>query len=95
MRRPVSGGELRINHSFSIITTDANALMKPLHDRMPVIIERKDEDAWFDPDQNAAKLKALLKPCDSGILSAYEIATLVNSPKNNRAEVLDPLTDAR
>lgn len=79
-------------NSFSIITTSANDFMEKIHDRMPVILSKKDEEAWLDPENNdVAKLKKLLKPCASSLLDAYEISTLINSPKNNFSDVLRPL----
>ena len=80
-------------HTFSIITTDANSFMKKIHDRMPVILDQKDEAAWLDPEnEDTARLQKLLKPCPSKWLEAIEISTLINSPKNNSTEVLKPLT---
>ena len=78
--------------SFSILTTAANTFMSKIHDRMPVILGRSDEDAWLDPEvheQNA--LQQLLKPCPSSWLTAVEVSPLVNSPKNNSAALLEPV----
>jgi putative SOS response-associated peptidase YedK len=80
-------------NSFSIITTAANTFMQNIHDRMPVILDRKDEPEWLDPENDDTdKLKALLKPCPSDWLDAYEVSTLVNSPRNNSKEVLDTVS---
>ena len=73
------------------MTTAANDLMREIHDRMPVILGRSDEDAWLDPEIHEQEaLQALMKPCPSSRLTACEISPLVNSPKNNTAEVLKP-----
>lgn len=49
--------------SCTIIVTEANQFMKPLHDRMPVILDPRDHERWLDPDnQDTAGLKALLSP---------------------------------
>ncbi|MBI3541771.1 MAG: SOS response-associated peptidase [Deltaproteobacteria bacterium] len=81
-------------HSFAILTTAANPFMEKIHDRMPVILAPKDEEAWLDPElQDVAKIKKLLKPCPEKWLVAHEVSTLVNSPRNNRAEVLDRVED--
>src|SRR5262249_17102479 len=70
--------------SFSIVTTSANAFMNDVHDRMPVILARKDEDAWLDPEVHEPELlRTLLKPCPSSWLMAIEVSHLVNSAKNN------------
>jgi putative SOS response-associated peptidase YedK len=78
--------------SFSIMTTSANDFMAKIHDRMPVILDKKQFDAWLDPEVHEQEaISAMLKPCPAKSLDAAEISTLVNSTKNNRAEVLEPL----
>lgn len=85
--------DAEVVHSFSILTTGPNSLMKDIHDRMPVILAKCDEEEWLDPENEDVKgLLKLLKPCPSKWLEAYEISTLINSPKNNREEVLLPLS---
>lgn len=79
-------------NSFSIITISANKFMQKIHDRMPVILDPKDEKKWLDPDnEHIPGLKKLLKPCPASWLEAFEVLPLVNSPRNNRKEVLDPV----
>ena len=76
--------------SFSILTTAANSFMSEIHDRMPVILGRQDEDAWLDPEVHEPEfLQPLFKPCPSSWLTAMEVSPLVNSAKNNVAELLD------
>ena len=75
--------------SFSIMTTAANEFMRGIHDRMPVILGRSDEDPWLDPEiQEKDAIHELMKPCPSEWLAAVEVSTLVNSTRNNTAEVL-------
>ena len=75
------GGEFE---SAAIITTDPNALMKPIHDRMPVILGREDYAAWLDPNWNdVASLKALLRACSPDGWEAYPVASVVNNPRND------------
>ena len=82
--------------SFSIMTTTVNAFMREIHDRMPVILDRSNEDVWLDPEIHEPEvLEKLLKPCPSSWLNAVEISTLVNSPKNNTPAVLEPATHIR
>jgi putative SOS response-associated peptidase YedK len=79
--------------SFSIVTTSANSLMAEIHDRMPVILARKDEDKWLDPEVHEPELlRPLLKPCPNSWLVKAEVSPLVNSSKNNSAELLVPAT---
>jgi putative SOS response-associated peptidase YedK len=79
--------------SFSIMTTAANSFMEKIHDRMPVILHPKQFDEWLDPEvHEAEQIGDMLKPCPPKWLASTEVSTLVNSTKNNRAEVLEPLS---
>jgi putative SOS response-associated peptidase YedK len=80
-----------IVHTFSILTTSPNELMKQIHDRMPVIFERADEQRWLSPLPEP-ELLSLLKPYPEEKMKAYRISRLVNSPKNDTAEILNPLS---
>ena len=78
--------------TFTIVTTTANALMAPLHERMPVILpDRAAELMWLADEAGQAAHLAQLQPLPEGILKAYPISTLVNSPGNNSPEVLRPI----
>jgi putative SOS response-associated peptidase YedK len=75
----------------TIITTEPNDLMKPLHNRMPVILDPGDYAEWLDPAPRAPEsLLPLIKPFPSGGMSAYPVSTLVNSPGYDRAELVVP-----
>jgi putative SOS response-associated peptidase YedK len=74
-----------------VITTDANGVMAPIHDRMPVILHEADYDAWLDPKTPAAEAQALLRPFNGAML-AYPVSTLVNAPRNDSAANVLPLT---
>jgi putative SOS response-associated peptidase YedK len=78
--------------SFTIVTTEANGLMKPLHDRMPVILAPWDYDRWIDPQSREVdELQALLVPCPDEWLTATPVSTYVNSPKNEGPKCLEPV----
>lgn len=79
-------------HTFSIITTSPNKLMESIHDRMPVILPREDEDAWLT-EQNPDLLQKLLVPFNSSKMEAYSISKKVNSPRNNGFEIVLPATE--
>jgi putative SOS response-associated peptidase YedK len=80
-------------HSFTILTTVANELMREINHRMPVILGRSDEDTWIDSEiHDPEVLKKMLKPCPSSWLNAVEVSTLVNAAKNNSPDVLQPVT---
>jgi putative SOS response-associated peptidase YedK len=78
--------------SCTILTTEANDLMRPLHDRMPVILDLKKYDRWLDPGvQEAKKLESLLVPYSEDDLVAYPISTWVNSPRNQGTQCIKPV----
>jgi putative SOS response-associated peptidase YedK len=82
-------------HSCAIITTEANELMRGIHDRMPVILEPGDFDAWLDPaNQETGELKALLRPCPAERMAAHPVSTRVNTPKNDEPGLLEPVESA-
>jgi putative SOS response-associated peptidase YedK len=75
--------------SCTIITTKANTLMQPIHDRMPAILEPDSYHQWLDSrltDTDA--LKPLLKPYESQLMSAVAVSFLVNNPANDIPECL-------
>ncbi len=78
--------------SCAIITTTANTLVQPIHDRMPVILSREAQRAWLDAtNQDIKQLMALLKPYPAEQMQAYPVSPLVNSPRNNSAECIKPI----
>jgi len=74
-------------HSFAIITTGCNDLIAPIHDRMPVILEKEAEKDWL-LSQDIKYLSSLLKPYPSSLMTAYPVSRLVNSPGNDTPLVL-------
>ena len=76
--------------SCSIITTGANALVKNIHDRMPVILPPEDEARWLQAEDLETAL-SLLKPFEAKKMDAYEISAQVNSPRNDTASILEPV----
>ena len=75
--------------SFSIITTEANEFMKPIHNRMPVILKREDEKTWLG-SKDSVKILSLLKPYASEDMDAYPVSKLVNSPRNEAPSIIEP-----
>jgi putative SOS response-associated peptidase YedK len=78
--------------SYTIITTGANAMMAPIHQRMPVILRREDEETWLDPDAPTEVLQTLLRPYD-GAMDAYPVSTRVNRPDQDDPGVIEPLPE--
>jgi len=70
--------------SCAIITTEPNALLAPIHDRMPVILPPDAYALWLDPaEQKPAALDHLLAPFPADLLTAHPVSRLVNSPAND------------
>ncbi|MBW4472280.1 MAG: SOS response-associated peptidase [Stenomitos rutilans HA7619-LM2] len=74
----------------TILTTQANELLEPIHDRMPVILAPDAYDRWLDSTTSAASLQQLLHPYDAGAMKGYPVSDIVNSPKHDSPECLQP-----
>ncbi|SFL35253.1 Putative SOS response-associated peptidase YedK [Gracilibacillus orientalis] len=76
----------------TILTTKPNHLMQSIHDRMPVILQEKNQNNWIDPTiTDKTFLKSLLVPLDSSIMKAYPVSKKVNNPSNNDKSIIDPV----
>ncbi len=81
--------------SATILTTSANREVAPLHDRMPVILDSEDFDAWLDCDRvPAGDVQELLCPARDGLLEAVEVHPKVNNPRFDEPGLLEPLVSA-
>jgi putative SOS response-associated peptidase YedK len=77
--------------SCTIITIEANTLLHPLHNRMPVIVDAEQYDLWLDPAvQDPMVLKPLLVPYPAEDMVIYAVSTLVNSPRHDTPQCIDP-----
>src|SRR5262249_43961787 len=75
--------------SCAILTTGANDLVRPVHDRMPVILPERHWAAWLDTAlQGAAELAPLLRPYSPDAMRAYPVGAMVNNPRNDVPECL-------
>jgi putative SOS response-associated peptidase YedK len=82
------GSQIR---SCTIVTTEPNELMAPIHNRMPVIIPPDAYAQWIDSAARTPEsLQALIKPYPAEEMSAYPVSTLVNNPKNDLIECVVP-----
>jgi putative SOS response-associated peptidase YedK len=76
-----------VSQVFIILTARANALMAPIHDRMPVMLDESRFDEWTDPgNADSASLRALFAPAPEDWLIAEPASPLVNSVKNDGPE---------
>jgi putative SOS response-associated peptidase YedK len=82
------GAEL---HSYTIITTTPNDLVRPVHDRMPAMLRREDEARWLDPEAPREALLALLQPYPADAMRAYPVDPRVGSPRYDDPKLLEPI----
>lgn len=75
--------------SCTIITTPANATLAPIHDRMPVIVEREDYEGWLE---GAGDLQRCLSPARDELLSTHRVDSQVNNPRHEGADCIRPLS---
>ena len=87
-----------IIRSFTIVTTGPNDLMRPIHDRMPVVVPESSWGLWLDPTVTTApalaELKGLLVPAADGWLEAYPVSRRVNDVRNDDPGLIEPLGEA-
>ncbi|MBN2516484.1 MAG: SOS response-associated peptidase [Deltaproteobacteria bacterium] len=78
----------------TIITTEANELLQPIHHRMPVIVPKDQEDIWLDTDMSdTTHVFSILKPYAYNEMVAYEVSTRVNSPEHNSPDCITPVSE--
>jgi putative SOS response-associated peptidase YedK len=83
------GSEIR---SCTIITTQPNALLETIHNRMPVILQPGSYNRWLaKEDQQPAQLDDLLAPYPASEMSAFPVSKMVNRPELDRPELINPI----
>jgi len=71
-----------------------NDLVRPVHNRMPVILRREDEEQWLDVYRTTfAKAQSLLKPLPAELMDAHDVSPIVNSAKYDGPECIQPISD--
>ena len=89
--RPKMGGAEPLD-TFTILTTDSNELIRPLHDRMPVILDAASFDLWLDPAvDDRERLLELLVPYDGSVMETVPVSRTVNSPAYDGPDCVAPL----
>jgi putative SOS response-associated peptidase YedK len=82
--------------SCVLLTTGPNELMRPIHDRMPVILPRETHDLWLDPGvEDSPRLVPLLVPYPAEPMAAYPIGTLVNNPRHDDPRCIEQIEGRR
>jgi putative SOS response-associated peptidase YedK len=80
--------------SFTIITTEPNELVRPVHNRMPVILRPEDEEQWLDTSRTTfASARSLLTPYPDELMDAYDVSPVVNSARYDGPECIQPVSD--
>lgn len=74
-----------------IITTQADAFMRTIHLRMPVILRPDQEHTWLEAKTAVPELLALLRPARSGALRAYEVSPAVNRAQRDTPDLIEPV----
>jgi len=83
------GPDEKVIESCTLLTTEANELVRPIHDRMPVLLDAADYARWLDPDQKQpASLLPLYRPCPAADLVAAEVSPRVNDPRYDGPECI-------
>jgi len=84
--KPKDGEEIQ---SCTILTTDANADLRELHDRMPVVLPPDQQVAWLSQSASRGQLQAMMQPRPEGTLVRHPVAPLVNSVRNDNPACVD------
>jgi putative SOS response-associated peptidase YedK len=77
--------------TFAILTTDANALVAQMHNRMPVILRPEDEEHWLEQALPVEAAQEFLVPFPADLMTAYEVSAKMNSPSYNTPEAIRAL----
>jgi putative SOS response-associated peptidase YedK len=78
--RAPDGGVVR---SYAVITTEANELVRPLHDRMPVVVPPERFSDWLGPESPAERLKEIMRPFPAERMRAFPVSRRVNDVRND------------
>ena len=80
-----------VHPTFAILTTEANALVSQVHNRMPVILKQESERSWIDFESTPETLFALLDSYPPTLLQMYEVSTRVNCTAEDSLEMIKPI----
>lgn len=89
--RPKDGPPLE---TFTILTTDPNELMQPVHDRMPVIVEPRDYERWLEPGDPQRPPVDLLRPLPPEKMKKWRVSQRVGNVSNDAAALLEEVKEA-
>lgn len=81
----------RTLETYTVITTDPNELMQPLHNRMPVILRPQDYSRWLEPGEPSRLPIDLLRPFDADAMKAWKVSARVGNVRNNDPECVEAM----
>lgn len=88
----MEGSEWRTDKSCTIITSEPNELVEPIHDRQPVILARGDEDIWLDREvQDTDLLTSLLRPYPARDMYAYRVSKVIGKRGVDAPECIEEI----
>ena len=79
--------------TYTIVTTEPNDVLSPIHNRMPVMLSNGDALKWLAVDDELAHALALLKPYSPEKMEGYEVSILANNPGIDSPECVQPISD--
>lgn len=85
----ISFAGLHTKDGFVILTTKPNKLMESIHNRMPVILRKEDEEIWLNPDSTESELTDLFAPFPETEMEAYPVSKLINSARSQGKELIE------
>lgn len=78
------------HYTCTIITTSANELIQPIHERMPVILTKESEEIWLNPNiKDIDLLNNILKPFSTEKMKLYQVSELVNNSRNETSRCIE------
>ena len=77
--------------AYVILTTEANPVIRSIHERMPVILEPRQHLTWLDSDLPEGEALRFLRPYSEDAIMTYPVSKAVNSSKNQSPDLIDPL----
>lgn len=83
--------ESPVRHTYAILTTEATEDVRPIHDRMPVVVAEQDRDLWLNRSSELRKVSRLLRPPPPGTFRGHPVSIRVNRPSEDDAGLIDPV----
>src|SRR5262245_35112173 len=77
--------------TYTIVTTEPNDVLRPIHNRMPVMLSNDDAQKWLADDDEIAHVLTLLKPYPPGEMEGYGVSPVVSNPRNDSPECILPV----